>query len=72
LYRLTLKLPPDASLQSGRRFEASIKSNHPKFPLIKIPVVQVIRQVAAPAARRPITATPSRSVVTPPLPPKPQ
>lgn len=58
VFRLTLKIPSDVQVPPGQRFEASIKSNHPKFPVIKVPIVAAARPVARTAQRQTLQPTP--------------
>ncbi len=46
-FTLTLNFPVGFEITQDRRVEVSMKSNHPQFPVIKVPVVQAPR--AAPA-----------------------
>jgi len=52
LFRLTLSLPPEVVLESGRSFTLSVRSNHPRYPEIKVPIQQAAR-VAAPRGKVP-------------------
>lgn len=54
LFTLSLTLPPGLQLQPGQRLEASVKSNHPKYPVIKVPVFQSQRLPVASVTRPPI------------------
>jgi hypothetical protein len=45
MFVLTPTFPPGFELPTGQRVEISVKSNHPKHPVIRVPVVQT-RQVA--------------------------
>ncbi len=59
VFRVTFHLPADATLVPGQRFEAKIKTNHPKQPTIRIPVVAITRPVAAAAAPRRVQLHPN-------------
>jgi hypothetical protein len=45
MFVLTPTFPAGFELPAGQRVEVSVKSNHPKHPVIRVPVVQT-RQVA--------------------------
>jgi hypothetical protein len=66
LYNLIATFPPGFQLPAGQRPELSVKSNHPKFPLIRIPVYQSIQVARSPAR---VLGTPSRTNLT--VPPRP-
>jgi hypothetical protein len=61
LFRLTLSLPPEVVLEPGRSFALSVRSNHPRYPEIRVPIQQAVR----PAARVPVARP---ALVTPPAP----
>ncbi len=48
-YMLALNFPAGFEIAQGEKVELSVKSNHPQFPTIKVPVVQPPRP-AAPVA----------------------
>jgi len=63
MFLLTLDVPAGLRLESTQRVELSLQSNHPKFPVIKVPVALQRRSPAptvrtAPRATLPITAKP--------------
>lgn len=60
-FSLTVNFPAGFEASSGETVELSVKSNHPQFPLIKVPVLQPPRPTS--------TAVPGR--VSPPMPPMP-
>lgn len=60
LFRLTLQIPPGAALRMGERWEVRVKSSHPSYPVITVPVVQ---------APRPATTTTIRPPIRPVTPP---
>ena len=41
MFTLALSFPAGFQIQPGHPVEASVKSNHPKFPLIKVPIYQM-------------------------------
>jgi hypothetical protein len=53
LFNLSVDFPAGFEVKPGQQVEVSVKSNHPKFALIKVPVFQP--QIAAPAAKLPVT-----------------
>lgn len=83
LYSVTVTIPAGLQLQANQQAEVSLKSNHPKFPLIKVPVTQPARAPAAVTTvpTRPVTAAkpivrsapmpPLSKVPSPPPPPSP-
>jgi hypothetical protein len=70
-FNLTLTFPSGFELPPGQTAEFSVKSNHPQFPLIKVPIAQAARRVAPPkfAAQAPATPAPvpgtARAVLKP-------
>ena len=60
MYNLMAAFPPDFEIPPGQRAEVSVESNHPRFPVIKIPIIQVSRPkpVAYPPGRFPAPPTP--------------
>jgi hypothetical protein len=59
-FNLTVDFPVGFQAKFGQAVEVSAKSNHPKFPLIKVPVFQP-QPPAAPAATQSV-ASPVRGV----------
>jgi hypothetical protein len=51
LFVLTPVFPAGFEVPAGQRLEVTVKSNHPKYPLIRVPVAQA-RQVARVPVRR--------------------
>jgi hypothetical protein len=51
LFNLVVSFPAGFQIQSDQKVEVSVKSNHPKFPLIKVPVVQAKSAAAAATPR---------------------
>jgi hypothetical protein len=49
LYALTPVFPAGFELPAGQRVEVSVKSNHPRYPVIRVPVVQSRPVVGRPA-----------------------
>jgi hypothetical protein len=41
MFTLALSFPAGFQIQPGHQVEVSVKSNHPKFPLIKVPIYQM-------------------------------
>jgi hypothetical protein len=48
LFNLAVSFPAGFQIQPDQKVEVTLKSNHPKFPLIKVPVVQSKSPAAAP------------------------
>ncbi len=57
LFRLTLTLPPEVLLEPGRSFALSVRSNHPRYPEIRVPIQQAVRPAAKVPLARPAPAT---------------
>src|SRR5439155_13446468 len=62
-FTITLSFPPGFELAQGTKAEFTVKSDHPKFPLIKVPITQLPKPIAAPVV--PVAQPP----VTPPAAP---
>jgi hypothetical protein len=43
MYNLMAAFPPGFQLQPGQTAEVTVQSNHPRYPVIKIPIIQVQR-----------------------------
>lgn len=64
-FMLTVRFPAGFEIAQGETVELSVKSNHPQFPIIKVPVRQALRPV-------PSAVSPPRKAkqsLPPPLPP---
>jgi hypothetical protein len=61
LFNLVVSFPAGFQIQPDQKVEVSVKSNHPKFPLIKVPVVQA---KSAAAAATPRVEPPNRVVLS--------
>ncbi len=57
-FNLTVDFPEGFQTKPGERVEVSVKSNHPKFAVIKVPVFQPQRAAAAPGL--PVAPQPSQ------------
>ncbi len=75
-FTATLTFPKGFEIAQGEKVELSIKSSHPQFPLIKVPVMQMPRPItpaplspAVPPTIVPLKAIPA-SAATPPPPPR--
>src|SRR5207245_2896322 len=55
LFSLAVNFPAGFQIKPEQKVEVSVKSNHPKFPLIKVPVFQP-QPPAAPAAAKSVSA----------------
>jgi Protein of unknown function (DUF1573) len=51
LFNLAVSFPAGFQIQPDQKVEVTVKSNHPKFPLIKVPVVQSKSAAAGATAR---------------------
>jgi hypothetical protein len=47
LFNLSVEFPVGYEVHSGQKIEASVKSNHPKFPVITVPILQSPSAAAA-------------------------
>ncbi|HEY3853076.1 MAG TPA: DUF1573 domain-containing protein [Verrucomicrobiae bacterium] len=43
LYNLVVAIPPNYQIPRGQHAAATLKSNHPRYPLITVPIVQSLR-----------------------------
>ncbi|HOK77034.1 MAG TPA: DUF1573 domain-containing protein [Verrucomicrobiota bacterium] len=80
VFSVTVTIPAGVQLQANQQAQVSLKSNHPKFPLIKVPVTQPARvpTAATTVTTRPVTTTkptvrttPLPALPKPPAPPQP-
>ena len=62
LFNLVVSFPAGFQIQPDQKVEVTLKSNHPKFPLIKVPVVQSKSPAAAatPRVQPPIRVLPTK------------
>lgn len=71
-FTLTATFPQGFEAAQGERLELSVKSNHPQYPVIKVPVVQPPRPVPVAAPPRlPVRGLAAQPPLPPPLPPPP-
>jgi len=49
LFNLTVNFPAGFQIKADQKLEVTLKSNHPKFPLIKVPVFVPQTREPAPA-----------------------
>ena len=56
-FNLSVDFPAGFEVKAGQPVEVSVKSNHPKFPLIKVPVIQPQRPPTAAAVQGVSSAT---------------
>jgi hypothetical protein len=81
MFKLLVVVPPGFQLEPGQKPEVTVESNHPRFPLIRVPIIQFPhRQVAAlpgshnstklstPVWRGAFTNGPATAVPAPPAP----
>lgn len=66
LFTLTPVFPAGFELASHQRVELTVKSNHPRYPVIRVPVSQSLRQQAPVAGSRLVPVRTNLSVRTPP------
>ncbi len=64
LFTLSLQFPAGFAVPPGKRIELSVNSNHPQFPMIKVPVIQPVRPVPAAVT----VPSPAAQPATPPAP----
>jgi hypothetical protein len=71
LFSLMLKFPAGFQIPAGQKVELSVKSDHPQFSVIKVPVFQQARpaQVMIPPrpAAGPLKLVPQTPVMSPPV-----
>jgi hypothetical protein len=60
MYNISLGFPAGYQIPAGQYVEVSVKSNHPKYPLIKIPVTQAQNPVQSVANVKKVTGTVAR------------
>jgi hypothetical protein len=48
IFRVMVNLPPGFELPAGRKGELSVKTSHPQYPTIKVPVLQMPKPAQAP------------------------
>lgn len=80
-FSLKVTFPAGTELPQGEKVELSVKSNHPQFQTIKVPVRQLVRpapvaasapgQVSQPPRPAAVTASAPKRVQQPPMPPAP-
>jgi hypothetical protein len=71
LFTLTPVFPAGFEVPAGQRVEVSVKSNHPRYPLIRVPVVQprqVVRVPVATGSGRPLPVRTNLPVRVVPVP----
>jgi hypothetical protein len=67
-YVATLTFPQGFEIGQGQQVAFTVKTDHPKYPLIKVPVFQMPRPVTTP---KPAAASPAPAAATPAPPPSP-
>lgn len=67
VFTLAVSFPAGLKLDAGRTGEISVKSSHPKFPVIKVPIIQSQAPTTLPASARISPTGPVRN--GPPAPP---
>jgi hypothetical protein len=68
LFTVTLIFPQGFHIAQGEKAELTLKSNHPQYPVISVPVFQTARPTPAPVPSR---SPMPRPAAVPPLPPQP-
>jgi len=66
VFMATLNVPAGLQFQATQRVEVTVKSSHPNYPIVRVPVIQQQRAAGVTAARTPPATTPR---VTPSSPP---
>jgi len=59
VFSLAVTLPAGFEMKAGQTVEVTVKSSHPKYPLIKVPVFQPTMQAAVPGAPTVLTPIPT-------------
>jgi hypothetical protein len=70
LFSLTPTFPAGFELPAGQRVEVSVKTNHPKYPVIRVGVVQprpVVRGAVRTSSVRPVPVRTNQVIQTPGL-----
>jgi hypothetical protein len=68
-FTVTLTFPEGFEVAKGEQVELSVKSNHPQFPLIKVPITQLPRPVPPPVPLVLRELDPTIPLAEPPYPP---
>ena len=69
-FTATLKIPEGFEVAQGQKLEFSVKTSHPQFPLIKVPITQMQRPVPPPVPPGvQIKPVPSAALAKPAAPP---
>ena len=68
LFKLTVNFPAGFQIKADQKLEVTLKSNHPKFSFIEVPVFQP--QIAVPSTATPPLSAPIRVGPTKPEPPR--
>lgn len=53
-FHATLTFPPDFEVAPTNKVEFSVKSDHPKYPVLRVPIVQLPRRVAPAGPVKPV------------------
>ena len=77
VYSVNLTCPTGFEVGAGQRAELTVKTTHPQYPLIRVPIFQTPRPAQQPPTIPPPPAVPAHALVTPippppPVPPKAQ
>jgi len=62
VFNVLLSFPQGFLLPAGQQGELTVKTSHPKYPEIKVPIVQIPRPAAPPAAATPAVAPPKAAL----------
>jgi hypothetical protein len=68
-FALNVAFPSNFQIQAGRVIEASVKTTHPKYPVVKVPVIQPLPTVAAPLSQPRLAPPAPPAQIAPPVPP---
>jgi hypothetical protein len=84
VFNVVLRFPEGFEIPPGQRAELSLKTSHPQFPSLKVPIYQIARPIPTPALappqpvaqakppERPVQLPPNPGRVAAPPPPPPQ
>jgi hypothetical protein len=53
VFNVVLRFPGGFEIPPGQRGELSLKTSHPQFPLLKVPIYQIVRPALAPVSAPP-------------------
>jgi hypothetical protein len=67
VYNVLITFPPGFEVPAGQKAELSVKTSHPQYPLVKVPLVQMPRPTPIPQPPPAAVSTPPPVVISPPV-----